>query len=84
MEQNKSKPKIHERAKYRIRVCGIVGESWADYFSGVTIRVKDEPEHEPETILTGWVPDQTALLGIFNLLHDWGHALISVEYLSSE
>ena len=81
MEQYKSKPKIHERAKYCIHVCGIVGESWADYFSGMTIRVKDESEQEPETILTGWLPDQAALLAMFNLLHDWGHPLISVEYL---
>jgi hypothetical protein len=83
VEQNKSKPKIHERAKYRIRVCGIVGESWADYFSGMTIHIKDETEQEPETILTGWVPDQSALLAMFYLLHDWGHSLISVECLSS-
>jgi hypothetical protein len=81
VEQYKSKPKIQERAKYRIRVCGIVGESWAEYFSGMTIRVKDEPEQEPETTLSGWLADQTALLGMLNLLHDWGHALISVEYL---
>lgn len=81
MEQYKSKPKIHDRAKYRIHVCGIVGESWVDYFSGMTIRVKDESEQEPETILTGWLPDQAALLAMFNLLHDWGHPLISLEYL---
>ena len=83
MELYKSKPKIHERAKYRIRVCRTVGETWEDYFSGMTIRVKDEPEQEPETILTGWLADQAALLGMLNLLHDWGHSLISVEYLSS-
>jgi hypothetical protein len=84
MEQYKSKPKIHERAKYRIRVCGIVGESWADYFSGMTIRVKDEPGQESETTLIGWLADQAALLGMLNLLHDWGHSLISVEYLSNK
>jgi hypothetical protein len=81
MEQHKSKPKIQERAKYRIQVCGIVGESWADYFSGMTIRVQDEPGQEPETKLTGWIVDQAALLGMLNLLHDWGHPIISVEYL---
>ena len=81
MEQYITKPQIHERAKYRIHVCGIVGESWADYFAGMTIRVKEEPEQDPETILSGWIPDQTALLGMLNLLHDWGHSLISVEYL---
>jgi hypothetical protein len=83
MEQCEPKPKIHERAKYRIRVCGIVGENWADYFSGMTIRVKDKPEQEPETILTGWLSDQAALLAMFNLLYDWGHSLISVEHLSN-
>ena len=81
MKQIKSKPKIHERAKYRIQVCGAVGESWADYFSGMTIRVKDEPNQEPETMLTGWLADQAALLGMLNLLNDWGHSLISVEYV---
>ncbi|MFC2054993.1 hypothetical protein ACFLV7_11970 [Chloroflexota bacterium] len=84
LNQSHSNPKIHERAKYRIRVCGIVGESWADYFSGMTIRVEDELEQKPETMLIGWLPDQTALLGMLNLLHDWGHSIISVNYLPSE
>jgi hypothetical protein len=82
MNNNKSRPKIHERAKYRIQVCGIVSENWEDYFSGMTIRVNDQPDQEPETILTGWLEDQAALLGVLNLLHEWGHALIFVEYLS--
>jgi hypothetical protein len=82
MKQFISKPKIHERAKYRIQVCGVVGESYADYYSGMTIRIIDEPDQDPETMMTGWLPDQAALLGILNLLNDWGHSLISVEYLS--
>jgi hypothetical protein len=81
LKQCKSKPKIHERAKYSIQVCGVVGESWADYFSGMTIRIQDEPDQEAETMLTGWLPDQAALLGMLNLLNEWGHSLISVEYL---
>jgi len=82
LKQYKSKPKIHERAKYRIQVCGAVGESLTDYYSGMTIRINDESDQEPETMLTGWLADQTELLGLLNLLHDWGHSLISVEYLS--
>jgi hypothetical protein len=73
-------PKIHERAKYRIRVFGIVRKNWEDYYSGMTIILKDEPDQAPETILTGWLADQTALQGLLNLLNDWGHVLISVEY----
>ena len=81
MIQEQSNLKIHAQAKYRIKVCGIVGENWEDYFSGMTIRIDDQPGHEPETMLTGWLPDQAALLGMLNLLYDWGHSLISVEYL---
>ena len=84
MEQIESKPKFHEQAKYRIHVCGVVEDSWTDYFSGMTIRVKDEPEQEPETNLTGWVADQAALLGVLSRLHDWGHVLISIEYISGD
>jgi hypothetical protein len=81
VKQVTSRPKIHKRAKYRIQVCGVVGESWADYFSGMTISIQDEPDQEPETMLIGWLPDQVGLLGMLNLLHDWGHSIISVEYL---
>ena len=83
VEQTTSRPIFHEPVKYSIHICGIVGENVVDYYSGMIIQNIEKPDQEPETRLTGWLADQASLMGMLNLLHDWGHSLISVEYLSS-
>jgi hypothetical protein len=42
--------------------------------------------HNPngETVLTGLIPDQSALLGLLNWLHDLGAVLISVRRLEEK
>lgn len=63
---------------YRIRVQGMLGEHWSDYFGGLQI-VATHQRDPPETVLSGEVVDQSALLGVLNALYDMGFALLAIE-----
>ncbi len=65
---------------YRIRARGLLDESWSDSVGGMGIAIKQEAG-TIATILTGELPDQTALSGVLNLLYDLGLTLLSVESL---
>jgi len=62
---------------YEIRVQGHLSPQRLRGFEGLTV------SHQPngETILTGVFPDQSALLGLLNWLHDLGIVLVAVERL---
>jgi len=68
-----------ERATYHIRIRGQLDESWSDNLSGMKIMPVSKPEGLRETILTGELADQAALMGVLNTLYDMGYLLISVE-----
>ena len=62
---------------YRIRVEGILPKSWSASFAGMDI------QHEGNTsLLTGVLPDQSALYGILNHLAGLNLTLIFLERLS--
>lgn len=51
---------------YEIHIEEELTASWSDWLDGLTI--KSQPGEE--TILSGILPDQAALLGILNKVHD--------------
>jgi hypothetical protein len=59
---------------FEIRVEGHLTERWSDWFDGLAIR--NEPGGE--TLLTGEIPDQSALFGMLNKIHALHLILISV------
>jgi hypothetical protein len=59
---------------YQIRLKGILDPSWSDWFDGLIISVDGQ-----DTILTGYVTDQSALHGILAKINDLGFPLISVN-----
>jgi hypothetical protein len=61
-------------AVYEIRVRGIIGPEWSDWFDGLTIT----PGDDNETVLIGLVEDQPALNGILKKICELGFPLISV------
>ena len=65
---------------YQIRVKGMLGQQWSDWFGGMEI----EPLPAGETILTGPVADQAALYGIVGQLRDLNLPLISLVVLKEE
>lgn len=62
-----------------IRVHGTLDARWAEYIGEFSITDADESV-EPSTLLTGFVPDQTALLGVLLYLDRFGMRLVMVEW----
>ena len=65
---------------YEIRIKGHLDESWADWFDGMTV----SHEANGETLLTGPLPDQSALHGVLNWLRDLSVQLISVNTVEED
>jgi hypothetical protein len=72
-----------EPAVYRIMIQGILDKHLSDYYSGMTIKHGGDPKHDALSILLGRLPDQCALIGVLNSLHDVGYPILSVEYLET-
>ena len=69
--------------RYRIRIHGQLGASWANWLGDMAITARQVTGQEPVTTLTGEVTDQAALLGVLNTLYDMGFPLLKVERLGS-
>ncbi len=65
---------------YEIRVEGHLTDRWSDWFDGLSI--KNEPNGE--TVLTGCINDQAALLGVLTKLQALNVTLISVQRATIE
>jgi hypothetical protein len=51
---------------YEIRIKGHLGPQWTDWFGGLTITLEDNGD----SLLTGPVVDQAALLGVLKKVRD--------------
>ncbi len=60
---------------YEIRVEGCLEPCWAEYLHGMTVT----PLECGETLITGSLPDQSALYGLLKLLRDMNLCLVSVN-----
>ena len=77
--ENKRNPSIPTTSPqtgfYEIRVKGQLDESWSDWLEGLKVNLLDNGE----MILSGYIGDQAALMGILNKLHGLNLALLSVS-----
>ena len=64
---------------YQIRIMGHISDSWSTWFEGMTIH----QEENGETILTGPIPDQTALHGVLMKIRDLGLILLEVKCIGT-
>ncbi len=64
---------------YIIRLKGHVDRRWETLFDGFTISHGYTSDHQPITVMTGKVTDQSALYGLLARLRDLGAALISFQ-----
>lgn len=76
--------KVFDQARYRIRVEGTPDPEWSEYYGDMQISTEAELGENPTALLTGWVLDQSALLGVLNRLVDMGCPLLLVEYIPEE
>lgn len=68
----------HRPADYQIRVIGLLGSQWSDWFGGMAITSEGAV-----TTLTGRALDQSALHGVLVRVRDLGLPLISVNRVES-
>ena len=83
MEKYRQGVSLLEPAVYRIMIQGILDKNLSDYYGGMTIKHEGDPKHDALSILLGRLPDQSALIGVLNSLHDVGYPILSVEYLET-
>ena len=74
------KPSRSTQTYYEIRVDGELGDMWADWFEGFSIRIESHSQSEYHTtVLYGTIPDQPALYAVLNKIRDLNLTLISIE-----
>ena len=64
---------------YQIRIKGLLGREWSDWFEGLTITWEDNGD----TLLTGLIVDQALLHGLLRKIRDLGMPLLSVTRLQT-
>lgn len=75
--------KTSAEALYLIKVQGMLGENWSDWFGGVEIASEQAVDGSPITMLAGNF-DHSALHGVLARLRDLNLTLISVTRLESD
>ncbi len=72
---------VHDRAAYRITVQGFLDTRWSDWLDGMHIVATQGFGTTAETVLEGYLADQSALVGVLGMLQGLGLPVLSVEYL---
>ena len=72
--ENKHIPVPDQPPVYQIRISGHLDCKWSDWFDGMDIILEGG-----DTLLTGPVADQAALLGLLKKVRDLGMTLVSVN-----
>jgi len=76
-----NKISIDAAAIYQIRLKGKITSSLINAVDDMQIR---QENREDLVSLIGWLPDQSALLGLLNTLNDMHHYILSVRILTDE
>ncbi len=66
---------MSQPARYVIQVVGHLSDQWGGWFGGMAI----ENQPNGEAMLSGVLPDQSALYGVLRQIHDLGLTLVSVR-----
>ncbi len=65
---------------YEIHVKGHLNSQWSDWFEGMELKLMDNAE----TVLSGRIIDQAALMGILNKLNRLNLTLLSINEIKEE
>lgn len=72
--------KTDTQTRYEIRLKGHLGKQWSEWFNGMTVIL----ENNGNTLLIGWVVDQSELHGLLTKIRDLGMPLISLVDINSD
>ncbi len=71
--------------RYEIRVKDRSALHWADWFQEMQVRTANvDGQIGPDMLLTGDLPDQSALLGVLMRLHNLNLTILSVRKVEEE
>lgn len=70
---------IRQETTYEIQVQGNISRRWVDWFGGMIILAVDEDGPRTLTTAAIHVPDQAAMLGQLQKLHNLGFSLLQVR-----
>lgn len=65
---------------FEIHVKGHLNSKWSDWFEGMELKLLDNGE----TVLSGHIADQAALMGILNKLNRFNLTLLSINEIKEE
>ena len=74
-----SRSLISRGSRYCIRVIGRLDPAWSEWLQGMTVTIIEAQDQSTVTELCGRLPDQSALMGVLEQLHDCAISVISVE-----
>jgi hypothetical protein len=72
--------KANMESTYRIKIQGLIGSSFADWFGKITVI----PQENNETLLIGQFADQAALRGMLDQLWNLNFTVLSMERIGNE
>ncbi len=75
---------LDQPSVYRIVILGVVEEQLLERLGDLRARREWSQAGEEISILTGYLPDQAALIGILMHLYNRGYCLLSLERMESE
>ena len=70
-------------AFYRIRVSKRLSPDWSEWLQGMEVSVVEEGGQGTVTELSGFLPDQAALMGVLDHLYNLGIPLLSMECVTA-
>lgn len=73
---------VYDRAFYRITVSGVLDKCWSDWVEGMRVVHAFTPEGTALTVLEGEVADQSALVGVLNVMLTLSLPVVAVKCLS--
>lgn len=73
-------PQPNRPRQYQIRIGGRLNAQWSEWFDDLLITTTEDDE----TLITGPVADQAALLGLLRKVRDLGLPLLSVNPVESD
>lgn len=71
-----------QNATYLLQVDGSISERWTKWFGNLDVVAVDESQANCLTTIKAIVPDQAALLGLLQKLHNLGYSLLEVRLVT--
>ena len=79
MGQTAQRVNMFDPAVYRIRISGMLTESWSEYFGAQSISIEEDRAGQSTTTLISEPVDQAGLVGMINHLNGLGLPVLSVS-----